>query len=68
MLAAVGQRGREQPDAGAHARRLGIEVEVPLAIAERKLIASRCSPLRHRIDRQVARGGVRKLGILGVGS
>ena len=56
MLAAIRQRREQVPDARAHPRPLGVQVEVPLITSESKLIASGRRLRRRGIDRSVAGG------------
>jgi len=50
VLAAVGQVRAQLPDPGREMSRLGIEVEVPLAVLQDELIACRCCALGRRVD------------------
>ncbi len=58
VLASVGQYGNELPNAGAHACRLGIKVEQPLAVRKPKLISCGRGTLRRCINRRSRSGRV----------
>src|SRR5437763_1295602 len=50
VLAAVRQRGAQEPDADAHAGVSGVEIKFPLPTVELKLISGRGGAFRGRIN------------------